>query len=822
VTAAATATRRARRLGAALTAVLIAACGSRSGVVDDTPARHDADAGADAGADAAPDATVCACASDAECDDGLACTSAERCVDCTCLPGGPVSCADGLDCTVDACSEDTRGCTFVPDHARCPPGQLCDPARGGCVAIPCASAAECDDGVFCNGTETCPAGFCVQGPEPTCDDGVSCTTDRCDAGRDACAAEPRDAACDDRVFCNGTESCDAVRGCVGGTAPDCVDALACSADACDLGQDECAHTPPDADGDGHGDQACGRLGDDCDDGAASIHPGAAEVCDGLDQDCDGTVDDGVLSECGDCRVCFEVDFPTEQQWTEDASASDGVAVDPDGSIVLDSSSTETYFAWIANTLEGTVSKLDTRTGEEVSVYASVSSAFDHGGPGADGECREGEGQGNTGNCPSRTAVDLRGNVFVANRAFDQQGTVSKIANFEEDCIDRDGDGVIDTSRDVDGDGRIDRGDAAELVGETDECILWTVDVGPDGGIPRAVAIDAGGDVWIGLYAAAQFVQLDADDGAVLDTVDLDISPYGAAIGSGGVLWAADACCGQGRIQSIDTNTGRAGDIVDVQSTVGCVGNYGIAVDGNDRVWLGGFPCEAAFRYNPATEAWFTVNLLGEGLGRGIAASEDGRIWMGVSSQDWDTPTGRIVSFRAADGGGVRSYDLPEGIGTVGVGLDSEGHVWGVNRDTSTASRLDPADGSIDEFPVGNGPYTYSDFTGYALRTFTAPSGYHREVVAGCEGGPTTWELVTWDGVLPANTRIELSARTAETRDALSAVPFVGTWTDSPAELGDPPGPVGTGHFLELEVVLFSDGGNASPVLSGLSVRAVCE
>ncbi len=60
----------------------------------------------------------------------------------------------------------------------------------------------------------------------------------------------------------------------------------------------------DADGDGFGDgsavvatacsQPAGTVADssDCDDGDASIHPGAAESCDGVDEDCDGIVDDG--------------------------------------------------------------------------------------------------------------------------------------------------------------------------------------------------------------------------------------------------------------------------------------------------------------------------------------------------------------------------------------------------------------------------------------------------------------------------------------------------------------------------------------------------
>lgn len=43
-----------------------------------------------------------------------------------------------------------------------------------------------------------------------------------------------------------------------------------------------------ADADGDGFPGCDT---DCDDGNATIHPGAAEVCDGVDDDCDGVVDD---------------------------------------------------------------------------------------------------------------------------------------------------------------------------------------------------------------------------------------------------------------------------------------------------------------------------------------------------------------------------------------------------------------------------------------------------------------------------------------------------------------------------------------------------
>ncbi len=69
----------------------------------------------------------------------------------------------------------------------------------------------------------------------------------------------------------------------------------------------------DGDGDGHGaapslDEgtcATGHVatGGDCNDGLASVHPGAAETCNGVDDDCNGTVDDGGDSLCAAGSIC---------------------------------------------------------------------------------------------------------------------------------------------------------------------------------------------------------------------------------------------------------------------------------------------------------------------------------------------------------------------------------------------------------------------------------------------------------------------------------------------------------------------------------------
>ncbi len=105
----------------------------------------------------------------------------------------------------------------------------------------CDADADCDDGVFCNGAETCVDGGCQAGSDPCpgqvcdedpqictdclvdadCDDGVGCTVGACDPAANTCSHTPDDALCDDGFLCNGAETCDPAAGCLGGTLIDC-------------------------------------------------------------------------------------------------------------------------------------------------------------------------------------------------------------------------------------------------------------------------------------------------------------------------------------------------------------------------------------------------------------------------------------------------------------------------------------------------------------------------------------------------------------------------------------------------------------------------
>ncbi|MCO6439031.1 MAG: S8 family serine peptidase [Phycisphaerae bacterium] len=238
---------------------------------------------------------------DGLCDDGQYCDGIETChATLGCQTGTPVSCNDGVACTNDSCNEATDSCDYSPNDANCDDGQFCNGAETcnatlGCqaggdpcpgqtcdelndVCTECSTDPDCDDGLYCNGVETCSGAVCQAGTPVDCSDGVACTDDSCNEATDSCDNTPNDANCNDGLYCNGTETCSATLDCQAGTPVNCDDAVGCTDDSCNEGTDSCDHAP------NHG------L---CDDG---LFCNGAEVC-SVSLDCQpGTAvdcDDGV-------------------------------------------------------------------------------------------------------------------------------------------------------------------------------------------------------------------------------------------------------------------------------------------------------------------------------------------------------------------------------------------------------------------------------------------------------------------------------------------------------------------------------------------------
>ena len=183
--------------------------------------------------------------------------------------------------------------------------------------VPCDDGTSaCDDGLFCNGTDSCDAALlrctihagdpCAGGTEcsDTCneaandclvpagtactDDGNVCTDDACD-GAGSCVATANTASCDDGAFCNGTDTCSG-GACVHAGDP-CAGGAEC-ADTCNESADDClVPTGTACPDDGN---VC--TSDVCDGAGACTHPAgnagttcraAAGACD-LAESCDGS------------------------------------------------------------------------------------------------------------------------------------------------------------------------------------------------------------------------------------------------------------------------------------------------------------------------------------------------------------------------------------------------------------------------------------------------------------------------------------------------------------------------------------------------------
>jgi len=138
------------------------------------------------------------------------------------LPSCEDSCNQDFDACIDA-GTDPAVCQFI--LASCLAN--CGPPTGGC-----ASDLDCDDGRFCNGSETCNTtiGLCRSGIPPNPDDGVSCTDDSCDEINDVIDNTANDTNCDNGLFCDGSETCDPITDCQLGTPPVCDDGDVCTGD----------------------------------------------------------------------------------------------------------------------------------------------------------------------------------------------------------------------------------------------------------------------------------------------------------------------------------------------------------------------------------------------------------------------------------------------------------------------------------------------------------------------------------------------------------------------------------------------------------------
>ncbi|MDC0667594.1 hypothetical protein [Nannocystis radixulma] len=351
------------------------------------------------------------------------------------------------------------------------------------------------------------------------------------------------------------------------------------------------------------------------------------------------------------------------------------------------------YIWIANSTQNTVSKINTFTGVEEGRY------YVEGGS------------------PSRTSVNLLGDVAVSSR---DPGGVTKIAARKIDCVDLNGNGMIDTST----------GPNNILPLGTDECVLWRKPIPSPGYTYGARATAWEGTkpdpdtcqypqprLWFGWMDAqntAHIERVDGTTGATLDTVLFPnwgpgYSPYGGAVNADGDFFVTGLSTQPAIMVDAETLA-----VTNFGVPQGC--KYGMTLDKNGNIWNGGCNDNSVYLYDMQTQAWSNIGNAGGSRVNGMMADGAGNVWGAGSSPC------RLVHIDADSKTYVNNnIPIPGCSNPWGVSIDIEGFVWVVDMSANVAFKIDPVTYQTVLTVTGLvGPYTYSDMTGAALNAQINP------------------------------------------------------------------------------------------------------
>lgn len=338
------------------------------------------------------------------------------------------------------------------------------------------------------------------------------------------------------------------------------------------------------------------------------------------------------------------------------------------------------YIWIANSTQGTISKIETVTLKERGRYVVR--------PDAAGS-------------PSRTSVNLAGDVAVANR----YGGLTKVHARPDRCGDSNGAPGLQTAS-----------DAAFLAWGEEECVAWYTPMAyvsqrpvawTQGSFNPAACRWEDQKVWtsgMNTPGTVDIVRVNGDTGTIEATVTIggvaadNYGIYGGAVDAKGNFWGSQL--GIGKLVFVDYQT------LEFKTWDMVAGGYGMTVDSKGYVWT----CSSqAARFDPMTEQWQVVNAGGSG---GCMEDGAGTLYMSGGAGD-------IVALDTETLTVKKNYPVPQYVH--GISIDFYGYVWGVSMGTQ-AYRVQPIDGTLLTFEGLVGAYTYSDMTGFALSNVGTPSG----------------------------------------------------------------------------------------------------
>lgn len=447
--------------------------------------------------------------------------------------------------------------------------------------------------------------------------------------------------------------------------------------------------------------------------------------------------------------------------------------------------------WVAVSISrGTIVKIDTDSGAIIGEYLTS----------PDGQPKN----------PSRTTVDLNGNVWATNRDGNSLFQVGLVENGQ--CEDRNGNGVIDTStgqsdiKPWTNAGGVDTDGGVETA--ADECILKYVKVSASG--TRHVSVTPDNNIWVtGIGSnAGVFNLVDGKTGAIVRTEGpVGYGGYGGLMDHNSVIWSATSGPSPTlRWNPVNPLTGPNGGN---WKTLTGTSNYGLCLDPFGNVWGTSLGQGTIRKFAPDGTMLGEFNQ-GDGYAQGCAVAPNGDVW--VAHSLYRTTVGHLKN----DGTFVGNVTV--GSGPTGVAVDAQGKVWSANYNAGTVSRIDPNAGPVGadgETAIGavdystpylfGQPYNYSDMTGSTLTGTPLSGTWNADYDSGTPD--SNWASVAWDETSSCADGIEVRAATSN--DPSTFPPLVAV--ESAAALSLPPG-----RYLRVEAVFARCDDGVSPRLHNLT------
>ena len=325
-------------------------------------------------------------------------------------------------------------------------------------------------------------------------------------------------------------------------------------------------------------------------------------------------------------------------------------------------------AWIPNSESGNSASLVSSDGREIRRHRTVPSGI-YGDP-------------------SRTAVDSKGNAWVGNRGTN---TLVKIAFDKKDCIDKNGNGIIETSEDKDNDGVVDESEMLSF--DEDECIVANVRLGSNSGTKiRAVCIDNNDNVYAGHWNDKKIFYI-SSDGKIIKEWTLPHSPYGCVVDEEGNVWiSAPASMAVIKLNPKDNSisTYPAGKTT-----------YGIWRGSKSIVFTTWTYSSVIKISSNMRKEWEYKNEALLSGARGVFVDEDGNVYA-VGSH-----THKIVKLD--NNGNLIKFESTCNTPT-GVSMDYEGNIWVICMNGGVKIFTRDLE-VVNEFVIRGSHYGYSDFTG---------------------------------------------------------------------------------------------------------------